>query len=114
MISTTEGLAKTYHRFVNTTPNPRATKNSSGELDGPLPLPGGALGDADAAALEEGRCEEAEEEEREVVCRVEATEEVTEWRVEARVEVTREEAVEDMATGGGGEGGLCPYSMQAR
>jgi hypothetical protein len=31
----------TYHRFVNTTPNPRATKNSSGELVGPplLPLP---------------------------------------------------------------------------
>lgn len=25
-----------YHRFVKTTPNPRATKNSSGELVGPL------------------------------------------------------------------------------
>lgn len=28
----------TYHRFVNTTPNPRATKKSKGELVGPLPL----------------------------------------------------------------------------
>jgi len=27
------------HRFVKTTPNPRATKNSSGELVGPLPEP---------------------------------------------------------------------------
>lgn len=26
------GYEATYHRFVNTTPNPRATKNSKGEL----------------------------------------------------------------------------------
>lgn len=40
----------TYHRFVNTTPNPKATKKSNGELVGPLVLlppelvvgPGGA------------------------------------------------------------------------
>ena len=29
----------TYHRFVNTTPKPRATKKSSGELVGPPPPP---------------------------------------------------------------------------
>lgn len=30
--------ASTYHRLVNTTPNPSATKNSKGELvGGPLP-----------------------------------------------------------------------------
>lgn len=28
-----------YHRFVKTTPNPRATKNNKGELVGPLLLP---------------------------------------------------------------------------
>jgi hypothetical protein len=28
-----------YHRLVKTTPNPRATKNSRGELVGPPPLP---------------------------------------------------------------------------
>jgi hypothetical protein len=28
-----------YHKFVNTTPNPRATKKSSGELVGPPPPP---------------------------------------------------------------------------
>lgn len=28
-----------YHRFVKTTPNPRATKNNRGELVGPLLLP---------------------------------------------------------------------------
>lgn len=28
----------TYHKFVKTTPNPSATKNSSGELVGPLLL----------------------------------------------------------------------------
>lgn len=40
----------TYHRLVNTTPNPKATKKSNGELVGPVPLlppelvvgPGGA------------------------------------------------------------------------
>lgn len=29
----------TYHKFVNTTPKPNATKNSSGELVGPPPPP---------------------------------------------------------------------------
>lgn len=29
----------TYHRFVNTTPNPSATKNKSGEDVGPPPPP---------------------------------------------------------------------------
>ena len=29
----------TYHRFVNTTPNPNATKKSNGELVGPPPPP---------------------------------------------------------------------------
>lgn len=28
-----------YHKFVKTTPNPRATKNNRGELVGPLLLP---------------------------------------------------------------------------
>jgi hypothetical protein len=31
--------AFTYHRFVKTTPKPRATKKSSGELVGPPPPP---------------------------------------------------------------------------
>ena len=31
-------LIVTYHRLVNTTPNPKATKKSNGELVGPLPL----------------------------------------------------------------------------
>ena len=38
----------TNHRFVNTTPNPKATKNSNGELVGPPPPSssgGGPLGD---------------------------------------------------------------------
>ena len=36
---------QTHHRFVNTTPNPRATKNNNGELAGLLELPllGGAV-----------------------------------------------------------------------
>jgi hypothetical protein len=36
------GEFKKYHRFVNTTPKPRATKKSSGLLVGPLPPPGSA------------------------------------------------------------------------
>ncbi len=31
-------LIMTYHKLVNTTPNPKATKKSNGELVGPLPL----------------------------------------------------------------------------
>ena len=34
-----EGTNPTHHRFVNTTPKPKATKNSSGELVGPPPPP---------------------------------------------------------------------------
>lgn len=34
-----ERTKTTYHRFVKTTPNPKATKNSKGELVGPLPPP---------------------------------------------------------------------------
>lgn len=30
---------RVYHKLVKTTPNPSATKNSSGELVGPLPPP---------------------------------------------------------------------------
>lgn len=39
-------MGKPYHKFVKTTPNPRATKKSSGELVGPpllLPLLDAAL-----------------------------------------------------------------------
>lgn len=48
-----------YHKLVNTTPNPRATKNSNGELVGPPPccwlLCGGPEGvaDGDAVALDD-------------------------------------------------------------
>jgi hypothetical protein len=43
-------VRRAYHRFVKTTPKPRATKKSSGELVGPPPLlsllslPGGLVG----------------------------------------------------------------------
>ncbi len=48
--------AKTYHKFVKTTPKPRATKNRRGELVGPVLFPppppplevGGPGGDGDA------------------------------------------------------------------
>ncbi len=33
----------TYHRLVKTTPNPKATKKSKGELVGPPPLPLGLV-----------------------------------------------------------------------
>jgi hypothetical protein len=36
-----------YHRLVNTTPKPRATKNSNGELVGPEPVCGAPLSVAD-------------------------------------------------------------------
>ncbi len=41
----------TYHKLVNTTPNPNATKNSRGELVGPLPPPPPPpeVGDGEAA-----------------------------------------------------------------
>jgi hypothetical protein len=46
---------KTYHKFVNTTPKPNATKNKSGELVGPLdglfpPVKVG-VGDGDGEAM---------------------------------------------------------------
>lgn len=34
-----ERSGSAYHKFVKTTPNPRATKKSSGELLGPPPPP---------------------------------------------------------------------------
>jgi hypothetical protein len=34
-----ESIGLAYHKFVKTTPNPRATKKSSGELLGPPPPP---------------------------------------------------------------------------
>jgi len=45
-----------YHKFVKTTPKPRATKNSRGELVGPLPpeepvLVGEGEDESEAAAL---------------------------------------------------------------
>lgn len=42
---------ETYHRFVNTTPKPKATKKSKGELVGPPPP---ELGAADDDAVGEG------------------------------------------------------------
>jgi hypothetical protein len=41
---TATNLAVAYHRFVKTTPKPRATKKSSGELVGPPPPPPLLLG----------------------------------------------------------------------
>ena len=38
-VSLTWYLRLVYHRFVKTTPNPRATKKSKGELWGPPPPP---------------------------------------------------------------------------
>ena len=43
--------ARTYHKFVNTTPNPKATKKSNGELVGPPPPPP-LVGGAEVAACE--------------------------------------------------------------
>ena len=48
----------TYHKFVNTTPKPRATKNSKGELVGPPPPPLPPAGDVDAAGGAGGLVEE--------------------------------------------------------
>lgn len=45
------GELSAYHRFVKTTPNPRATKNNSGELVGP-PLPVSVPEVVDDGALE--------------------------------------------------------------
>lgn len=47
----TSGNAQTYHRFVNTTPKPSATKNSNGELVGPPLLLLGCVGVELAAAF---------------------------------------------------------------
>ena len=54
----TKKRGKTYHKFVNTTPKPNATKNRSGELVGPLPPPGAGVGDEDerGEAMVGGRC----------------------------------------------------------
>ena len=51
------GIASSYHRLVKTTPKPRATKKSSGELVGPPPplfeLPEDEVVAAGTAALVE-------------------------------------------------------------
>ena len=48
-------LEMTHHRFVNTTPNPSATKNNNGELVGPFPpLDAGELVPLGAADVVDG------------------------------------------------------------
>jgi hypothetical protein len=42
-ISEARSSREMYHRLVNTTPNPRATKNSNGEFVGPEPVCGAPL-----------------------------------------------------------------------
>ena len=47
-------LNVTDHRFVKTTPKPRATKNSRGELGPPLPVPGVCVGEGDVVVVPVG------------------------------------------------------------
>jgi hypothetical protein len=47
-----ETILVTYHKFVKTTPNPRATKKRSGELLGPPPPPPLSLPDVAALVLD--------------------------------------------------------------
>ena len=46
-------FAQAYHKFVNTTPKPKATKKSNGELVGPPPPPPPLAGAEVAAGLGE-------------------------------------------------------------